>query len=71
MSECPVVAWLRRKNMEQKKLAERIGAPEPAMSAFIAGRRGLRVDRLIKLSEVTGISLKRLNSWTAAHRAVA
>lgn len=70
MDICPLTPWLEKKKLRSADLARMLEAPRSAVSAYITGKRGLRLARFSKLATLTGIPLGELVQWSSQNAAV-
>lgn len=58
--------WLTDNDVTYEDLAERLGVTSPAIFHYIKGRNRPSADKLVKLSEITGIPAGELLAAEAA-----
>lgn len=58
--------WVTDNDWTYQDLADRLGVTEPAIHHYIQGRNHPSAEKLIKLSEITGIPPNELMSMEAA-----
>jgi len=65
MSECPIAPWMRRERLRQVDVAKMLGTQQSTVSSFMRRERGLKPRLLLKLADLSGVSVKRLVTWMA------
>lgn len=58
--------WLTENDVTYEDLADRLGVTSPAIFHYIAGRNRPSADKLVRLSQITGIPAGELISVEAA-----